>query len=189
MSSPSVAKLAWTEMSAVCRRPARRFRARRIHDSAPAGPPRTPSHRRTILLVLLALLAVVVSVVVVVATPRIREELKRSFSPVPARYTELYFTRTPVVAGGSVRVPVSVDAHGTGVRTHRLLVSLEAADGRTTASAATDLTTPPGTPAEAVSTLPLRAGSVLVRVSLQDGGQSLHYRLPSQGAPAPVGAP
>ncbi|MDT9692812.1 hypothetical protein Q5762_31745 [Streptomyces sp. P9(2023)] len=139
--------------------------------------------------VFLLLLAVVVAVVVAVSTPAVRKELKQSFSPVPAQYTELYFTRAPVVAGGSVLVPVSVDDRGPGDRTHRLRVSVEAADGRTTASTTTALTPRSDAPASAVSQLPLPTGSVIVRVALLDSSQSLHFRLPAQGAPAPGGTP
>ncbi|MFE5488016.1 hypothetical protein [Streptomyces sp. NPDC056527] len=139
--------------------------------------------------VVLVLLAVVVAVVVAVATPAIRKELKQSFSPVPARYTELYFTRAPVVEGDSVLVPITVDDRGPGVRTHELRVSVEASDGRTTASTTTALTPRPDTPASAVSKLPLRTGSVVVRVALLDSSQSLHFRLPAQAVPAPGSTP
>ncbi|MFF9912675.1 hypothetical protein [Streptomyces sp. NPDC013457] len=139
--------------------------------------------------VVLVLLAVVVAAVVAVATPAIRKELTQSFSPVPARYTELYFTSAPVVTGGSVLVPVSVEDRGPGERTHRLRVSVEASDGRTTASTTTALTPGPDAPASAVSRLPLREGSVIVRVALLDSGQSLHFRLPAQDATAPGSTP
>ncbi|MFF9011752.1 hypothetical protein ACF09C_02100 [Streptomyces sp. NPDC014870] len=179
MSSPSVAKLAWTEASEVCRRSVRRLRPR------PRPRHGSPRLRKTVLV----LLAVVVAVTVALATPAIREELKQSFSPVPAAYTELYFTSDPVVRGDSVLVPVSVDDHGPGERTHRLRVSVEASDGSTTASTTTALTPGPDAPASAVSRLPLQDGSVIVRVALLDSGQSLHYRLPAEGAPAPGSTP
>ncbi|MFE5628965.1 hypothetical protein ACFQ69_18920 [Streptomyces sp. NPDC056470] len=177
MSSPSVAKLALTEASDVCRRSMRRLG------------PRTSNVPPRLRKVLLVLLAVVVAVVVALATPAVRAELKQSFSPVPTPYTELYFTSAPVVTGDSVLVQVTVDDRGPGVRTHRLLVSVQASDGRTTASATTTLTPRDDAPASAVSRLPLREGSVIVRVELLDSSESLHFRLPAQGAPAPGSTP
>ncbi|MEU6950194.1 hypothetical protein ABZ957_33990 [Streptomyces sp. NPDC046316] len=139
--------------------------------------------------IVLVLLAVVVAAVVAVATPAVRKELKQSFSPVPTRYTELYFASAPVVAGDSVIVPVTVDDRGPGERTHQLRISVEASDGSTTATTTTALDPSPDAPATAVSRLPLSAGSVIVRVALLDGSQSLHFRLPAQSAPAPGSTP
>ncbi|MER7960348.1 hypothetical protein [Streptomyces sp. NPDC096030] len=71
--------------------------------------------------------------------------------------------------------PVSVEDRGPGERTLRLRVSVDASDGRTAASTTTALTPAPDAPASAVSRLPLREGSVIVRVELLEPGLSSRH--------------
>ena len=156
------------------------------------APARRDPHRRTTvrLRAFIALLvAGAVAVVVLVSNPAVRQELRQSFSPVPSQYTELYFTRSPVIAGKTAIVPVSVVDHGGVERTHRLRVWLESPAGRITASTTTTLTPRADEPASTVARLPLHGDSGVVHVSLPDLDQTLHFRVGGGGPPASGGTP
>ncbi|MCH5673550.1 hypothetical protein [Streptomyces gilvus] len=112
------------------------------------------------------------------ATPPVRKELAASFTRLPSEYTELYFTRAPVAARGTVVVPLSVVEHGPHPSPYRLRVQLVTAAGRTTAT--TTLTLTPrhtDVPQNTTVRLPYVRRAAVVRVALLDRGQTLHYDL------------
>ncbi|MDQ1050198.1 hypothetical protein [Streptomyces sp. V4I2] len=147
---------------------------------------RTPIGGRTAAALLIL---VVIVAVVAVLTPAVRRELRQSFTQMPTRYTELYFTRLPTVEHDVAVVPVSLVDHGSGSRTYRIQVRLATSDGRFTASTVTNLAPRPGVPTPVVARLPLSSDSAVVHVALLDHRQTLHFRLSARGSPTPGGAP
>lgn len=121
--------------------------------------------------------------------PAIRRELRRSFTRLPARYTELYFTRSPYLqpsqGGLAAVVPVSVVDHDRGPTTHRIIVWITTAAGPIAARSTTTLEVRRGRPASTVVRLPIAGsgrarvplGSRVVFVALAGHRQRLHYRL------------
>ncbi|WP_037575686.1 hypothetical protein [Phaeacidiphilus oryzae] len=105
----------------------------------------------------------------------VRTVMLQSFTRIPQSFTELYFTTSPVFDGDTVIVPVSLNAHGTGVRTYRLRVTLDSDGGK--ALAATTLVLHPRDGVATRSVTRLRsAGSVAdVRVALLGHPQRLRY--------------
>lgn len=152
-------------------------------------PARTRRRPKAFAVVVLLVLAVAVAL----AFPAVRQELRQSFTALPASYTELYFTEAPAVEGGTAVVPVSLVPHGTDGRDYDVRVWLRAPDGRVTADTTTTVAAEPGEPARTVARLPLPDGATgdgtVVHVALTGLEQTLHFRLDARSTPGPGNAP
>ncbi|MFD8072796.1 hypothetical protein ACFV3E_09095 [Streptomyces sp. NPDC059718] len=131
-----------------------------------------------------------VAVVVAVAlsaglwsVPSVRTVLLQSFTRQPAPFTELYFTDAPRFDGGTLIVPVAVNAHGTGPAPLRLKVTLESADGKPVASRTVALKPKDGTAVPVVARFTKATKTALLRVSLVGHAQSLHYNFVTPKTP------
>lgn len=117
----------------------------------------------------------------------VRTVLLQSFTRQQTPYTELYFTDSPRFDGGKVVVPVAVNAHGTGVTSYRLRVTLESAGGRPVGTATVKFAPRDGKPVPVVARVGRKTAEVaVVRVALVGHRQSLHY---SFVTPSPSVAP
>jgi len=148
-------------------------------ESAPRGPARRVG-------LVITTVAVAVLVTIALAVPRVRLELRRSYTRLPAEYTELYFGKDPSLertpSGYLAIVPVSVVRHGTGATRYALDLSLSTGDGQVVDSSTVTVDAEPEVPVATVVRLgpvPSRfaSGATVVQVSLAGHPQTLHYRL------------
>ncbi len=109
----------------------------------------------------------------------VRTVLLQSFTEQQSPYTELYFTAAPAFDGAAVVVPLTVDTHGTDVRSFTLEVQLETAGGAVVSTAAVALVPRDGTPVSVVArpVLPITLTTAVseVNVILVGHPQRLHY--------------
>ncbi|MFC7218047.1 hypothetical protein ACFQLX_07680 [Streptomyces polyrhachis] len=161
----------------------------RLDEEAPrrarGAPPRGGRRRREPRMhERLPLIAAAVALVAALAAagwfvPSVREVLAQSFTRQPEPYTELYFTKDPHFDGTTVVVPLAVNDHGTGVRTHRVTVTLETAKGRAVGSTTLRVKPHRGAPVGATARLDTKgkAEAAMVRVALAGFAQTLQYSL------------
>ncbi|MFJ5922058.1 hypothetical protein ACIQF6_05525 [Kitasatospora sp. NPDC092948] len=124
----------------------------------------------------IAAATVLVAAVAVAAVPSLREQIGLSFTRRPAAFTELYFTADPSIDGATVTLPMALNAHGTGVKSYQLKVTLRAADG--TVVADTVLTVQPrdGTAVPARAELRTTKEVTLAEAELVGHPQTLRFR-------------
>jgi hypothetical protein len=153
-------------------------------------PPASPGRR------LAGLAAALVAAVVLGAwlwsVPTVRTELRQSFTRQQTPYTELYFTAAPSFDGGDVIVPVSLNAHGTGVAQYRLKVTLVSAKGKSLGTRTVKLKPRDGRAVPVVAKVRRKSAAVAsVRVALVGHPQSLHFSFvpTATGTPSATTAP
>ncbi|MBF9068282.1 hypothetical protein [Streptacidiphilus fuscans] len=126
------------------------------------------------------------------ATPTVaslRTVLLQSFTKLPTRYTELYFTSSPTVDGPAVDVPVTVVDHSTGIRLYQVHVELRDDRGKVLAATEAGLVPRDGAAVPLVLHLPLVTGATTVWVTLPGHPQTLHYRIAGSNLPTTTGTP
>jgi hypothetical protein len=107
--------------------------------------------------------------------------LRQSFTRLPDRYTELYFSSPPTVNSGIVTVPIALIDHGD----HSMLqlrTLVRDGSGRVTSQITTAVQPHRDVPVTFAVHLPEAAGQSQVQVDLLDHPQTLHYRLGSPAA-------
>jgi hypothetical protein len=109
------------------------------------------------------------------SVPAARTVLLQSFTKQSSSFTELYFTSDPSFDGATVVVPVSLNAHGTGVESYQIRLTLESPSGEALATTTLNLEPRDGTPMSVVAHLQAKADVTLVRASLVGHPQTLHF--------------
>jgi hypothetical protein len=143
----------------------------------PAHRDRNRPRRRALGLLTLGLAALLALTGVLWEIPATRTILQQSFTQLPSRYTELYFTSTPTFDGTTVVVPVTVVDHGTQPSTRSVRVQLESANGIILTDSTVRLLLRDNDPGSAIVRIAAPPGTEVVLVTLPGGPQSLHYRL------------
>jgi hypothetical protein len=141
-----------------------------------------------------ALAATVVAVAALGAglwrVPSVRTVLEESFTRQQTPYTELYFTSPPSFDGGDVVVPLSLNAHGTGITSYRLTVTLESAAGKPMGTGTVKLKARDGRAVPVVAKVRRKSADVTsVRVALVGDTQTLHYSFVAPTTATPTATP
>ena len=140
-------------------------------------------HARALLIGLASALVIGLAAWAAWEIPATRTLLRQSFTRLPDRYIELYFSNPPSVHSGTVTVPITLIDHGDDSILQLRILARDNSGG-VTAQTTKAIQPHKDAPVTFSVDLPGAPDQEQVQVDLLDHPQTLHYRIGSAGAAA-----